>query len=106
MRGLTERTDDVGQLVADLHVAEARGANANLLHHQRDGAALDVGSGDGQGNALALGMRADDDEMSGLAAAGYQGCFDLDFEHFLGKGLFGYNRVHIISCLSFNGWLV
>ena len=65
-------------------------------YDQRDGAAMGIGVGYGQRNALApLGVGLDDHELAGLALAGYVRGLHLDAEYLVGQaGLrYSYNFV-------------
>ena len=101
LRGLAERADDVGDDVAlGDGVQHLRGA-AGGLHHDGDGALFAVIAGDGHGDALALLVQTEHDELARLRMAGDQGRFDLkeaDGLRIVQKTL-GYYFVHL--CTSY-----
>ena len=70
MRGNAERTNEVGDAVALILFAEEQGRGANGLEDDLDGACLAVAACHREGNALALLVDAQDDELSFLATRG------------------------------------
>ena len=60
--------DYVGHIVAGVEVAQFDGTESHLLYHQRDGAPIRVGFGNGERHALALLVNTYDNKVSGLAA--------------------------------------
>ena len=95
VRGLSQRADDVGDIVAFLQFAEAGGGEADFLHDEGDGAGHGVGLGNGEGHAFALLADADDNEVPGLARPGDEGCFNDELEDLFGEMFFVENLVHI-----------
>ncbi len=60
LRRVAERADDVEDGVARLKAVQQRGGFADGLHHDGDGARLRIGALDGERNALALFMQAEE----------------------------------------------
>ena len=62
-------------------VVELLGGGAHELEDDGDGTARPVIGGDGQGDALAVFIHAEDDELAGLALAGHGGGLDFHQGH-------------------------
>ena len=95
MRGLSQRADNVGDIVAFVQFAEAGGGEAHFLHNEGDGTGHGVGFGDSEGHTFALLADADDNEVPGLARPGDKRCFNNEFEDLFGEMFFVKNLVHI-----------
>src|SRR5262249_42201820 len=74
--GLAQRAYHVEEGVAGLEEVHELGRLANPLDDEGDGPAPGVAIGDGQRDALAPGVDADDDELPGLALRGHPGRLD------------------------------
>ena len=82
MCGLSQWTYYVEDVVAFVQLAQLGGREAHFLYDQRDGTLLHVGAGDGQRHAFAFGVHTDNDEVAGLARAGYERSLHFELEHF------------------------
>ena len=76
--GLAQGAGQVVDLVAHVQPAEHFGRLADFLENQRDGALFRIAVGDGQGNAFALVIDPQDDELTGFATFGNVVGFDLE----------------------------
>ena len=73
LRGVPQRTDEIGQRIALLQGAELAGRGSDSLRDDRYRALLGVVIGDGQGYSFAEFVDANDDELSGFAARATRG---------------------------------
>ena len=95
---LAERADEVGDVVAFFNGVEHSGGAACGLNHDGNGALFTVVACNGDGGTLALLVKTEDDELTGLRMSRNQRSFDLEqadglclvqksfsyyFEHFL-----------------------
>ena len=78
---VAEWSHHVVNLIALVQGAKLGRGESYLLYHQRDGAFLDVGIGDGQRHALAVVIYTDDDEVASLAALGDEWSFHIETEY-------------------------
>ena len=94
--GLAHRSHKVGQFVAGLHEFQHFRRLAHRLDHDGDGAGFPVIVGDGQGDALAVLVQTQDDELSGQALFGDQRGLDDELNDRAGliQWPFAYNRKH------------
>ena len=99
MRCLAKRSNHIGEAVADFKATDGMGAEADILHHQRDGACQDVRVGYGQGYALALVAAAYDDEVPRTARSRYLRRLDHQLHDFGAEILFAYDFVHSVECI-------
>ena len=74
---LAERSDYIGNNVALLDSVEHSGGAARSLNHNGNGALLTIPSCDGDGNTLALLVKAENHELTGLRMLCDQGSLDL-----------------------------
>ena len=93
--GLAQRSHEVCQAIAFLHVAEFHSGGANRLNNDGDGALFGIIGVDGDGDTLAVFVRPQDDELTGLSFFGNEGCFDLIESHGGPQCLFSHDSVHI-----------
>ena len=98
MGSLAQRTDHVGQFVADVHLTKTRRRQSYFLHDKRDGATLGVCLGNGERYTLAVLSDADNDEMACTAGFRNERSLDDKLKHFFRKPLFGYNSIHKVYC--------
>ena len=70
VRGLAQRPDQVEDRIAGVQHVEQLGRLADALDDDRDRPLLRVGIGDGQRDALAVGVQPEDDELAGLPLPG------------------------------------
>lgn len=73
LRGVPQRTDEIGQRIALLQGAELAGRGSDSLRDDRYRALLGVVIGDGQGYSFAEFVDADDDKLSGFCRSCYAG---------------------------------
>ena len=71
LAGLAQRADKVVQAVALIEQAERHGSRADLLEDDRDRPLFTVEIRDGERDALAVRVHAQDDELAGLSLAGH-----------------------------------
>ena len=81
MGRVAEWSHHVVNLIALVQSAELGRGETYLLYHQRDGAFLDVGIGDGQRHTFAVVIYTDDDEVASLAALGDEWSFHIETEY-------------------------
>ena len=94
--GLSQRAYDGVYAVALVHGRKGTGAVAHHLVDDGDGLALGVEVADGEGHALPLVLRDDDDELAGFARTGNPRGLDVHQIDFVAvKQLFAYNLVHV-----------
>ena len=77
MGGLTQRADEVADVVAFIQVTQGDGGETYFLENDGYSTGFTVVTGNGQGNALAHFIDAENDELAGLSFFCYEGCFDL-----------------------------
>ena len=82
VRGTSERSHNVRNVIAGFEGAEFLRGKSHVLHHERDGAALLVGLGNGKRYAFAGFAYAHNDKMPGASRTGNKGCFNFKAEHF------------------------
>ncbi len=73
LRGVPQRTDEIGQRIALLPGAELAGRGSDSLRDDRYRALLGVVIGDVQGYSFAEFVDANDDELSGFCRSCYAG---------------------------------
>lgn len=71
--GLAQRSHEVCQAIAFLHVAEFHSGGANRLNNDGDGALFGIIGVDGDGDTLAVFIRPQDDKLTGLSIFGNEG---------------------------------
>ena len=75
--GLAQRPYDIGYIVALLHGVKHPGGAARSLNHHGNGALFTVPAGNGDGNTLALLIKAEDNKLACHGMARNKGCFNL-----------------------------
>ena len=93
--GLAQGSHEVCQAIAFLHVAELHSGGANRLNNDGDGALFGIIGVDGDGDTLAVFIRPQDDELTGLSFFGNEGRFDLIESYGGPQCLFSHDSVHI-----------
>ena len=94
MRRIAQRTYHVSHIVTDIQFAKFRRAQSYFLYDQRDGAALRVGSSDGQRHTLTFLTYTYDDKIARLATLRNERCLDLKKEHLFRELFFPDDSVH------------
>ena len=94
--GFAHGADKVGKAVADFHQLQHTGGLADGLDHDGNGTGLAVVIGNGQGNALAVLIQTQDDELAGQALLGDQRGLDDVLKDRAGliQGPLAYDRKH------------
>ena len=95
LSGLAQGTHEVRQAVAFLHVAQLHRGGTHSLHNDGDRALFGVIGVDGNGDALAVFIRPQDDKLTGLSLFGNEGRFDLIESYGGPQCLFSHDSVHI-----------
>ena len=96
MARLTQRADEIQQRVALVQRIELHGRVANFLEDDGDSALLAVVTGNGQRDAFAFLINAEDDELARQRLARYQRRFDFhERDCFIQHTLFD-NGKHIV----------
>ena len=96
----TQRTNNVQQVFACFHCAEHLGGTTYHLNDQGDGAFFSVIICNGQRNALALLVDAEDDELSGENLFSDKRSLYLNKDDCFVQQLFVYDFIHLQSHLS------
>ena len=91
---VTERTDNIGQLITHLQRIDTGRAGSNGLNHEGDGTLLGVSISNGKRNSFAFLIETDNDEMSGFATLGNQRSLDLKTGHLLAEHFLAYDLKH------------
>ena len=94
MGGIAKRTNNIGDVVAYIQVAQLDARQTYFLNNQSDGATLNVGIGNGQWHALSFMANANNHKMAGFPTFGNQRGFHLKKENLLGKLFFSNYLVH------------
>ena len=100
--GTAERTEDGGKRIAFAELSELQRGRADGLEDDGDCAALRIGIGDGERNALApVGVDHQDDELPSLAVACDQRRLEVHPVHVFGQLALLKDFVHRICCCVF-----
>ena len=99
--GLAERTDEVLDRLALGFVAELFRGRADGLDNDGDRALLAVVIVDGDGDALAVFIHTQNDELTGLRLLRHHRRLDLVQDHRRFQGFFSYDFVHAVSSFLF-----
>ena len=92
--GLAQGANEVVQILALLLVAELLGGGAHGLDDDGNGALFTVIVVDGNGNALAVFIHPQDDELAGLCLPGNHRSLDLIQDHGGFQRFFGHDAIH------------
>ena len=95
--GAAQGAHEVLEVLALLLVVQLLGGSAHELEDDGDSALLPVIGGDGQGDALAVFIHAEDDELAGLALPGHGGGLDLHQGYGGVQNPFFYDPIHSVS---------
>ena len=97
--GLAQRADEIPDIVALVQLAQGDGGQAHLLEDDGHGALFPVITGDGQGDALAHFIDAENDKLTGSGLFGHEGSFDFHHGDGIVQLLLGNDFEH--DCISF-----
>ena len=78
LRGFSERTHKVGDIVSLLHRVEHLCGASRSLHHDGDGALFPVPTGNRNGNTLALLIQTEDHKLTRLGVTRHTRSLDLE----------------------------
>ena len=92
---LTQGTHKVMEIVALIHVGKLLRGSTDGLDNDGNSALLGVIIVDGDGDTLAVGIHAQDNELAGLGLLGNQRGLDLVESNGGAQGLFSYDTIHI-----------
>ena len=73
---LTQRTDEIGKLIAFFKTVEFDRGSTDNLENDGDGTIFRVFAGDGERNTFTVFVRSQNDELSRLSLLGDKGCIN------------------------------